>query len=193
LIKIEEVIDQLILSFIEKMKHATPSFLFSSVDWVKHSPHLMKEKLAHYLPIIKMSLLKGLGFFQQYITMFSGHLVGFSIYLKSEDFKKKNKVELVLSPIKKFKTDPIKAFSVLFVTCFFSVASYMIFLNAQKIIVGTKALRAPASVYVEEEPILEFKKLKYEVLEKEVLLDITLRASSLEERDKLIPIEKEIQ
>ncbi len=62
-----------------------------------------------------------------------------------------------------------------------------------KIIVGTKALRAPASVVVEE-PILEFKKMKYKVLnDREISFDITITASSLEERDKLIPIEKDLK
>jgi flagellar basal body-associated protein FliL len=193
LIKIEEVIDQLILSFIEKMKHATPHFLFSSVDWIKHSPTLLKEKIAHHKPGMKLRLQKFIGFFLHYITMLSGQFVAGFIYLKSDAFKKRNKFELATAPIRKFKTEPVKAFSILFATATVSYASYMIFVNTQKIISGTKALRAPASVHVEQEPILEFKKLKYEVLDKEIFLDVTLVATSLEEVDKLTPIEKDIE
>jgi flagellar basal body-associated protein FliL len=193
LIKIEEAINQLILNFIEKMKHVTPHFIFAVIEWIKHSPHHIREKLAHHWPAIRLFFLKFIGYIQHYITMIRGHFVGVLIYLKSEEFKNKNKSELLLAPIKKFKTAPIKAFSTLLITFIFSAASYFIYMNAQKIVVGTKALRAPASAAVIEEPILEFKKLKYEILEKEVVLDITLVANSLDEKDKLIKKEHEIE
>lgn len=193
LIKIEEAIDNLILSFIEKMKNATPHFVFASVDWVKHSPELVKKVIKKYQPKVRVFFLKIIGYTQHYVTIVKGHFVGMMIYFKSDEFKNRNKVEMLTAPLRKFKTDPVKAFSVLLVTCFFGSATYFIALNTSKIISGTKALRAPASVVIEEEPILEFKKVKFEVLEKEIFLDITVLANSLEDRDKMIPMEKEIE
>lgn len=193
LIKIEEVIDALILKFIEKMKHATPHFVYATKDWITHSPQLLKSKISHYWPKIRLVLVKSVGYFQHYFTMFRGHIVGFLIYLKSDEFKAANKVELITAPIRKFKTNPLKAFTALFLTVFFTGAAYMIYLNTQKIFVGTKALRAPASAHIEEEPILEFKKIKYTVLEKDIFLDVTLTAPSIKERDNLLPIEKDIE
>lgn len=193
LIKIEEAIDNLILNFIEKMKHATPHFVYDTIDWLKHSPDLVKKKIKVYQPKIRVFFLKIIGYTQHYTTMIKGHFVGVMIYLKSDEFKSRNKVEMVTAPLKKFKTDPAIAFGVLLITCFMGSATYLIFLNTSKIISGTKALRAPASVEVIEDPILEFKKIKYTVLDKVIYLDVTIMANSLEDRNKLIPKEHEIE
>ena len=193
LIKIEEAIDQLILTFIEKMKLATPHFVFDAIDWLKHSPQYTKHLIGICAPKVRIVISTFLGFFLSYITMIQGQVVSLLIYLKSDEFKNKNKVELVTTPLKKFKTDPIRAVSFLLIGAVVSFASYFIYLNTEKIIVGTKALRAPASMKELEEPIVEFKKLKYSVLDKDIFLDITIVATSIEERDKLIPIEKEIE
>lgn len=194
LIKIEEAIDQLILKFIEKMKGLTPSFIFQSIDWIKHSPALISKKAKSYSPKIRVFFLKVVGYSQHYTTMIRGHIVGVLIYLRSEEFKKRNKVEMVIAPLKKFKTDPLVAFSVLASVLFFSSAGYFVYKNTEKIISGTKALRAPASAHMEEEPILEFKKLKYNVLgDKELVLDVTITAKSLEDKKKLEEIEKDIE
>ncbi|MEA9355367.1 hypothetical protein SHI21_04110 [Bacteriovorax sp. PP10] len=193
LVKIEETINKLILNFIEKMKHATPHFVFDTVEWFKHSPDLVKKKIKVYQPKVRVFFLKIIGYSQHYVTIVKGQFVGVMIYLKSDEFKNRNKVEMVVAPLRKFKTDPIKAFSVLILTCFLGSTTYFIFLNTSKIISGTKALRAPASVEVAEDSILEFKKIKYEVLDKEIYLDVTITANSLEDRDKLIPMEHEIE
>jgi len=192
LIKIEEAIDSLILSFVEKMKKATPHFVFQTFDWIKHTPQHSKALVKKYQPKLKIMMLKTVGYTEHYTTMLRGLFIGVLIYLKSEEFKKANKVEMVVAPLRKFKTDPVKAFSVLLASGFLLSAGFFIFKNTEKIIVGTKALRAPAS-HIEEEPILELKKIKYTVLEKEIFLDVTVTAASIEERDKLLPIEKEIE
>ena len=167
LIKIEEAIDSLILSFVEKMKKATPHFVFQTFDWIKHTPQHSKALVKKYQPKLKIMMLKTVGYTEHYTTILRGLFIGVLIYLKSEEFKKANKVEMVVAPLRKFKTDPVKAFSVLLASGFLLSAGFFIFKNTEKIIVGTKALRAPAS-HVEEEPILEFKKIKYTVLEKEI-------------------------
>lgn len=193
LIKIEEAVDQFILNFIEKMKQATPHFVFETLEWFKHSPDLVKKKIKIYQPKVRVFFLKIIGYSQHYITMVKGQFVGVMIYLKSDEFKNRNKVEMIVAPLRKFKTDPMKAFGFLILTCFLGSATYLIFLNTSKIVSGTKALRAPASAEVAEEPILEFKKIKYEVLDKEIYLDVVITANSLEDRDKLIPLEHEIE
>ncbi|MBC7430334.1 MAG: hypothetical protein H7336_17100 [Bacteriovorax sp.] len=193
LIKIEEAVDNTIISLIEKMKHVTPHSVFAAIDWVKHTPQLAKKKYKVIQPKVRILFLKTIGYSQHYLTIVRGYLIAVNIYFKSEEFKKANKVDLALAPIKKFKTDPVKAFSVLLAVMFFGSASFLIFKNTEKIIVGTKALRAPASVEVVEEPIIVFKKIKYDVLEKEIFLDITVKAKSLEERNKLTSVEKEIE
>lgn len=193
LIKIEEAVDNLILNFIEKMKHATPHSFYAAVDWVKHSPQLVKKQIKIYQPKVRVFFLKFIGYGQHYTTIIKGQFVGVMIYLKSDEFKQRNKLEMALSPIKKFKTDPVRAFSVLLVTCFLGSTTYFIYLNTSKIITGTKALRAPASAAELEEPILEFKKIKYEVMGKNIYLDVIITAQSLEDRDKLIPMEHEIE
>ncbi|MBY0414912.1 MAG: hypothetical protein K2Q18_12145 [Bdellovibrionales bacterium] len=193
LVKIEEAIDHFILNLLEKTKNAVPSFVYTLIEKLKHAPHALKEKISHYIPLIKDFIGSHLSVIKQQTTMIRGHMVGVLIFLKSEDFKKSNKLTLLFTPFRKFKEDPVKGMSVLAVAGIFSFASFFIYQSTQKIIVGTKALRAPASVKVLEEPILEFRKLKYEILEKEVFLDVTLIATSLEERDKLVPIEHEIE
>jgi hypothetical protein len=194
LIKIEEMFDALILKFMDIMKKAVPHFVFNFIEWLKHLPHTLKHKIAHYLPLVKAFFAEIAGFFTRYLTMIKGNVVAVSIFLKSDEFKKANKVELALTPIKKFKTEPVKSFSILFLVCFFGYAGSKIYTNTQKIIVGTKALRTPASVRAEEDPIVEFKDLKYEVLEeKELILDITLIAASSEDKGKLEHAVKEIE
>ncbi len=192
LIKIEEAIDNTILSLIEKMKKATPHFVFAGIDWVKHIPDLVKKKIKVLQPKVRIFFLKVVGYSEHYMTIVRGHIIKVNLYFKSEEFKKANKVQLVLAPLKKFKTDPVKAFSVLLCVMFFGAASFGIYKNAEKITLGVKALRAPAAAELED-PIVVFNKLKFDILEKEVFLDVTIVASSMEERDKLIPIEKEIE
>lgn len=194
LIKIEEALDQFILNFIEKMKGLTPHFVFKSIDWVKHSPALAKKKAQSYAPKIRIFSLKVIGYTQHYTTLIRGHIVGVLIYLRSEEFKKKDKVEMIKAPLRKFKTDPIMALSAVVITSFFAGAGFLIFKNTEKIILGTKALRAPASVQVEEDLSLEFKKLKFQSLDgKDFYIDVKVNAKSMEEKDKLLPIEKEIE
>jgi hypothetical protein len=193
LIKLEEAIDNIIINLIDKIKKGTPHSVYNAIDWVKHIPELSIKNLKIIQAKLRIFLLKFIGYSKHYTTMLRGHLITINLYFKSDEFKKANKVDLALAPIIKFKTDPIKAFGVLLAVIFLSTTSFLILKNTEKIIVGTKALRAPASVAVEEEPSIEFKKLKYELMEKELFLDITVTTYSIEERNKLIPSEKEIE
>ena len=128
LIKIEEAIDKLILNFIEKMKDLTPQSVFDKIEWIKHAPGLIKKKIKDYQPKVRICFLKVIGYSQHYTTIIKGQFVGVMIYLKSDEFKNQNKFELLFAPLKKFKTQPAKAFSVLLVTCIFGSATYFIVL-----------------------------------------------------------------
>ena len=193
LIKIEEAIDRIILNFIKKMKHATPQSFYTALSDFKKSPLLLKDKFKTSQHKIQIFFLKFIGYIQHYTTMFKGHFVGMMIYLKSDEFKKRNKFEMILSPIKKINTNPLPILIILFFTVFLGSTTYFIYLNTSKIITGTKSLRAPASTIVSEEPILEFKKIEYNVLDKKIFLDIVITANSLDDLDKLIKIEPEIE
>ncbi len=97
LIKIEEAVDNLILNFIEKMKHATPHSFYVAVDWIKHSPQLVKKHLKTYQAKVRIFFLKFIGYGQHYTTMLKGHFIAVMIYLRSDDFKQRNKLEMVQS------------------------------------------------------------------------------------------------
>lgn len=192
LIKIEEAIDKTILSLIEKIKKATPHFVSAIIVWFQHLPELYKSQIKKLKPKVRIFFLKFIGYSEHYMTLVRGQLIAINIYFKSDEYKNANKIQLVLAPLKKFKTDPVKAFSALIFMLFLSAAGFGILSNAEKIAMGVKALRAPASAELED-PIIVFNKLKFEILEKEVFLDVIIIASSMEEREKLIPIEKEIE
>jgi hypothetical protein len=193
LIKIEESIDKFILNIFEKLKALTPTAVYSFINWIKHIPSSIKKILKAYQPKVKIIGYKIIGYTDHYLTMARGHLIALNFYLKSDEFKNRNKFEMLTDPLKKFKTDPVLAFSVLLIMIFLSSAGFFIYKNTEKIVAGTKALRGPASSQQEEDPILEFKKLKYSVLDKEIFLDVTIIATSLEERNKLTQIEKQIE
>lgn len=191
LIKIEDAINNLILGIAEKLQKAVPGPVYAALAAIKNTPSFLLKKVKTYSPKLRILFLKTIGYFEHYSTMVRGHIVGLQIYLRSEEFKQRDKKELILAPLLKFKTDPVKAISVLTASSIMIFSTVIIYRNTIKIISGTKALRAPASVV--EEPILEFKKVKYKILnDKEINLDITITAKSIEERDKLIPIEKEL-
>lgn len=192
LIKIEEAIDNTILSLIEKMKKATPHSFFLAIDWIKNIPTLLKKKNQTLQPKVRIILLKLVGYSTHYITIVRGQIIRVILFFKSDEYKNANKVDLALAPLKKFKTDPVKSFSVLTCLMIFGAAGFGVYKNTEKITLGVRALRAPAAAELED-PIIVFDKLKFDILEKEVFLNVTVVATSMEERDKLIPIEKEIE
>lgn len=193
LIKLEDAANQFILKCIKKINSFIPEFVFVFFSTLKNLPFFFKKKIHLLEPKINIFIRKTIGYFQHYTTLLGGHFIGLIIYLKSEEFKKRNKIEMCLVPIRKFKTDPILVLSVLSTIAIFGTMTFFVFKNTEKIITGTKALRSPASMEMKEEPILEFKKLKYTLLGKDVYLNVVVLAESIEERDKLLPIEKKIR
>lgn len=194
LIKIEEAINNLILNFIEKIKHAIPKSFFTAIEKIKCFPPLVKKYLVTYFSKIHILFLKAIGFSQNYTTMLKGYFVGLMIYLKSNEFKQRNKLEIALSPIKKIRTAPIFSFSIFLLCCVLGSTTYFIYINTSKIINGTKKLRSPASSLAEEEhAIIKFTKIEFETMGKKIFLDVTITANSLKERDLLIPLEHELR
>lgn len=197
LIKIEEALDKLILTLAEKLKAITPAFVFNIVHWLIGLPANLKKNLQRIGPKLRIYKLKFIGYSQHYMTMLTGHFVGYLIYLRSEEFKKKDKKEMILAPLRKFKTDPKIAFSVTALLLFFFFTGSLIYRNTEKIITGTRALRTPASVRETEEPILEFRKINYQTKlpagkEIEVIFNISILANSHEDLELMIKQEEKI-
>lgn len=164
LIKIEDAINRFIEKLLEKLEAITPAFVFQWILFLKNIPQLLKKKIPVYKQKLHIMGLKFIGYTEHYTTMIRGQLMSVIMYLRSEEFKKANKFTLLLIPFKYTKVHPIKALSAV-LTCFFIAgASTVIYQNAEKIVVGTKALRKPASLEsAEEDLFLEFKNHKFEV------------------------------
>lgn len=197
LIKIEEALDKLILVILAKLKSWVPEFVFDFQHWLHFIPSFLKKQKEQWTSKFRIRYLKFIGYTEHYTTMIRGHLVGWLIYIRSEEFKKKDKKEMVIAPLRKFKTDPIKAFSVTLLIAFLGVNFHYIFQNTKKIVVGTYALRKPASAREDSEPLMEFRKVKYEThlasgAEAEVLFNIDIVANSHEELDVMMKSEEKI-
>lgn len=197
LIKIEEALDRLILAILAKMKGLTPEPFFMVYEWFRSLPSLFKKIKEKWTPKLRIQYLKFLGYSEHYTTMIRGHFVGLLIYLRSDEFKNKDKKEMVIAPLRKFKTDPVKAFSVTILLAFFGFASQLIYRNAEKIVVGTYALRKPASSREDVEPLMEFRKVKYSThladgKEVEVMLNFDIIAKSHEDLDVMMKKEEKI-
>lgn len=164
LIKIEEAINQFIEKLLEKLKGATPAFVVQLLFTLQHLPQTIKAKFQSYKPKLRIIGLKFIGYSEHYTTMLRGHFMSVIMYLRSDEFKKADKKKLLLKPLKFAKVNPLKAFSVVFTFCILATMGMIIYQNTEKIIVGTRALRKPASVESAEEDIfIEFKNHKFEV------------------------------
>lgn len=197
LIKIEEALDKLILAALDKLKGLTPEPFFEIYQWLLTTPALLKKRKEKVVSKLRIQYLKFLGYTEHYTTMFRGHFVGYLIYLRSEEFKNKNKVEMVIAPLRKFKTDPLKAFSVTLLLAFFGVCVHLIYQNTEKIVIGTYALRKPASTREDVEPLMEFRKVKYKTSlpageEVEIMFNFEIIANSHEDLDEMIKHEEKV-
>jgi flagellar basal body-associated protein FliL len=164
LIKIEEAINRFIEQILEKLKTVTPDFLFQLIVFLAHLPAAIKKKIKIYKPKLHILGLKFVGYSAHYTTMARGYLMSFLMYLRSEEFKKADKTTLLLKPIRYAKSHPIKTLSGLFSLMILAGATTIIFQNAEKIAIGTYALRKPASSESAEEDVyIEFKNHKFEV------------------------------
>jgi len=165
LIKLEEAINNFLEKLIEKLKAVTPPFVFVFLLALKHSPQTVKTKWTKiYQPKLRITMLKLVGYTEHYTTMVRGHFTAVLIYLRSEEFKKADKKQLMMKPLVYAKFNPFKALT--FVTTFavIMLAGSVIYSNAAKIVIGTKALRKPASFSeAEEDLFVEFKNHKFEV------------------------------
>ena len=207
LVKIEEAINRLIESILNKLFKLIPDFIFQFITFLKHLPSILKNKYQLYQPKVRVLYLKFIGYIQHYTTIIRGYFISLSIYLRSEEFKKIDKVTLLKMPIKYIKNNPLKAISGLLSIIIFSIAVSTIFQNVEKIAIGTYALRKPASMgSAEEDLYIELKNHKFEVKlaaqkgghgggggeahEVELYLDIKIEASSPTDKEFLEAMEE---
>lgn len=207
LIKIEEAINHLIERLFNKIKGVTPDFVFACINWFTHLPSLIKRKIKEYAPKVRLFFLKFIGYSDHYFTLIRGTLISFFMYFRSEEFKKADKTALVLKPFRYAKKNPLNAFAAVMAFVILSGATSMIFFNAQKIAVGTLALRKPASMSSPEEDIyFEIKNHKFEVKvaltaghkeetpeavrKHDLYLDIKIEANNPEDKEYLESMEE---
>jgi len=206
LIKIEDTINQFIEKYFNKLKEITPGFIFSLIAWIKHFPEHLKTKIKSYLPKIRLLGLKTVGYIDHYITMVRGYIISVIMYLRSDEFKQKDKFSLLVIPIKYIKQHPAKSISLFIITCSLISAMNVIFKNTETIVIGTKSLRKPASMEnVKEEFALELKNHKFEVKiasaggghgasteahEHELFLDVKIDAKNEKDKQSLEEMEE---
>lgn len=198
LIKIEDAINRIIEKLLEKLEANTPAFVFEFVHFLKHLPETIKKISHSYTSKFRIIGLKCIGYTEHYTTMIRGYIISLNMYLRSEEFKKADKSKLILAPFRYAKANPLHALSSVVALCFLAGAGTIIFQNTEKIIVGTKALRKPASFETPKEDVfIELKNHKFEVKghaaggghgaaaeehEEELFLNITIEAQNEKEK-----------
>lgn len=210
LIKLEEAINNFLEKLFEKLKAVTPPFVFALLFALKHSPQTVKTKWTKtYQPKLRITMLKFVGYTEHYTTMLRGHFTGIFIYLRSDEFKKADKKQLLMKPLVYAKFNPFKALTYVTTVAVIMLAGSVIYSNAAKIVVGTKALRKPASFSeAEEDLFVEFKNHKFEVKiggaggghgggaateeEEEIFLDVKIEAKNEQEKSTLEEMEEMI-
>lgn len=165
LIKIEEAINQFLEKLFEKLKGVLPPFVFTLLYALKNLPHTLKTKWKKtYQPKLRITLLKIVGYTEHYTTMVRGQITAVLIYLRSEEFKKADKKQMLLKPLHFARFNPLKALAVLSTATVVVLVWTVIFSNTAKIVTGTKALRQPASFSEAEEDLyLEFKNQPFDI------------------------------
>lgn len=204
LIKIEEAINQFIIRFLNKLIVLTPHFFFDWASGLSDIRHYFKDAIHLFNSKLNIVIHNFKAFLKKLVITVRSKITSLIIYLRSEDFKKTNKIEILLIPYKYTKANPSNILSVFFAVILLSGAGLIIFKNTEKIIIGTKYLRKPASIdAVEEDLFITLKNNKSEVKigdegahggghgaaaedrEYEIYLDITLEAQNSEEKEFL--------
>lgn len=191
LIKIEEAINQFLEKLFEKFKAVLPPFVFTFLLALKHLPQTLKTKWTkQYQPKMRITMLKIVGYTEHYTTMVRGHLTAVLIYLRSEEFKKADKKQMMLKPLHYARFNPLKALAVLSTASVVVLVWSVIFSNTAKIVTGTNALRKPASfTEAEEDLFLEFKNRPFAILHAEEGVDklhLDLKIEAKNEKEKAL-------
>lgn len=165
LIKIEEAINQFLEKVFEKFKGVLPPFVFAFLYALKNLPQTLKQKWTKtYQPKMRITMLKFVGYTEHYTTMVRGHFTAVLIYLRSEEFKKADKKQMMLKPLHYARFNPLKALAVLSTAAVVVMVWGVIFSNTAKIVTGTHALRKPASFSTAEEDLfLELKNQPFDM------------------------------
>ncbi len=206
LIKIEDAINQLIEKYLNILIKLTPSFVFVFVTWLRHLPETLKNKIKSYVPKLRLVGLKAVGYTEHYITVIRGYFMRFIMYLRSDEFKQKDKLILIATPFNYIKQYPFKSLTLILATISLFLATNIIYKNTETIMIGTKSLRKPASIEnAEEDLALVFKSHKFEVKmgaasgghgqsaeahEFDLFLDVRVEAKSEKDKQRLEEMEE---
>lgn len=195
---------------VEKLKALLPHFLFEIVPTIKKIIPFLTHFASAYLPKIKITAYKIIGYFKHYFSIVLGVFTAFFIHLRSDEFKQ-NKYVIIKRHIKFYAENPKDTFLRIFSVAAILFISFIIFNNTKTVVVGAHKLRAPASArdieYAPENEI-ELKNHKFEVAlgekggshggagkahtKEEILLDVTIEAASKEQMKFLKEAEKSL-
>lgn len=167
--KFLEKIEDAINAGLEKVGHKLFELLKAvTPEIIPHYYHEIKKCFPSLLEIIKalgpkLKILgiKFIGYSQHYIHIIKGKAHASILYLRSEEFKKSNKKDLLLSPFLKlkgsFKVNPVKTSLALFSAVIVIFGTKIITKEILIVNDGLKKLRAPASseAVVEEDNKLD--------------------------------------
>lgn len=145
LIKIEEIINQLLIHLWAKIKVLIPTIIFRWIESFTNLPTYFKHELERLRPILRIKYLKTIGHLEHYITILRGYLTTFILYLKSGELKKKIKPHYFLDFFKHsasyLRANPKKMIisaSLLFCV---TIITSIFYQNIYKIISGTRISR----------------------------------------------------
>jgi len=163
--KFEDLINEKILNLLEWSKTNAPNSLIKAIHFIKDFPKEIKKLSSKIQPKIRVYKLKTIGYLQHYTTLIRGQITALFIYMRSPEFKNNKKEVLLVKPLNYIKFHPVKFLTQ---TAFLGMILFILFnitTTSQKIIVGTKKLRAPASSEHAPEIInaLSIEKIKFEI------------------------------
>lgn len=163
--KIEDAInaglEKLGHKLFELLKAVTPEIIPHYYHELKKCFPSLLEKIKALGPKLKILGIKIIGYSQHYIHIIKGKAHASILYLRSEEFKKANKKDLLLSPLLKlkgsFKVNPVKTSLALFSALIVIFGAKIITKEILIVNDGLKKLRAPASseIVIEEDNKLD--------------------------------------
>lgn len=163
--KIEDAINALLeklgSKLLQSLKNITPEIIPHYYQEISKIIPIAKEKLKALGPKLKILGIKTVGYCQHALHVVQGKIHGTILYLKSDEFKKANKKDMLLSPLTKlkgsFKVNPVKTTIAVSAAIIFFVGIKLISVEMWHVREGFLKLRAPASadlVAIEDNTLL---------------------------------------
>jgi hypothetical protein len=202
--KIIDAINGLLIFIFDKLYGLIPSFIFTSAKFLRHLPSDLKKKYqADLSPKIRIYKLKFIGYTEHYTDQLKIKIKAMIDYLGSDEFKKIDKKQMLLSPFRFALHSPKKALAFMLIFGVFCYGFNVVYINTGVIVKGTKSLRKPASAEeVELDTHINLEKIKFEAKlteghgaeerEVELVLNIKIEASSEKDKKYLESIHEQI-